>query len=300
MKPGISAIIVVHDQLDLLKKCLESIHSWVDEIIIIDLESTKDIKALVRTYEAKYYAHKLVPIVEAIRQESLKYATHEYVLFLDPDEYIPASLAKDLVPRVKERTYDYFITPRQNYVFGKWLRHSRWWPDAQTRIFRQGHVTWGPNLHAEAKPIGHSYTYPTAEEFAIHHDNYRNLDEYFIKNMRYAKADANERLASNNPLTFTTAIQLSLSELMSRFFRDQGYLDGMHGLILSLLQSYYYFLVYAYYWEAKKYTELESESDIKSFPRAWFSHGLSEVLYWDQTTSFAKSIKEKLVRKMIG
>lgn len=54
MKPGISAIVVVHNQLDLLKKCLDSIYSWVDEIILIDLESTEDIKSVVAQYQAKY------------------------------------------------------------------------------------------------------------------------------------------------------------------------------------------------------------------------------------------------------
>ena len=187
MKPGISAVIVVKDQLELLKKCLKSIHNWVDEIIIIDLESTEDVKSLATFYKTKYYPHKLVPIVELIRQESLKYVEHEYVLFIDPDETIPATLAEDLSAKIKLGEFDFFVTPRQNYIFGKWVRHSRWWPDLQTRVFRHDKVTWGTTLHAEAVAIGDGYTYDAIESFAIHHENYRTLDDFLTKNMRYAK-----------------------------------------------------------------------------------------------------------------
>jgi (heptosyl)LPS beta-1,4-glucosyltransferase len=300
MKPGISAVIVVNNQLDLLKSCLTSIKSWVDEIIIIDLESSEDIKSIATLYKAKYYPHKLVPIVEELRQESLKYTQHEYVLFIDPDETIPKTLSDDLSLKIQEGKYDYLSTPRQNYVFGKWVKHSRWWPDIQTRVFRYNKVTWGKTLHSEAQLSGEGYIYPSDESFAIHHDNYRTLDEFITKNMRYAKADASERVSSGTSMTLLSTIKLSVSELISRFFAGQGYRDGMHGLILSILQSYYYFMVYGYYWEQMGYQELESESTIKSFPKKWFSHGLSETMYWDKAQTFAKTIKEKLVRRMIG
>jgi hypothetical protein len=73
----------------------------------------------------------------------------------------------------------------------------------------------------------------------------------------------------------------------------------MHGLILSILQSFYYFMVYAYYWEAMKYADLENAATIKSFPRTWFSHGLAETLYWDKNTNIVANIKSKLARRLI-
>jgi (heptosyl)LPS beta-1,4-glucosyltransferase len=300
MKSGISAIVVVHNQSDLLQSCLKSIKNWVDQIIVIDLESTEDIEKIANLAGADYAPHKLVPIVEEVRQESLKYAEHEYVLFIDPDENIPGTLAKDLSAKIKTGKYDYFSIPRQNFVFGKWVKNSRWWPDFQTRIFRVGKVSWGKTLHAEAQASGNGYTYDDEERFSIHHDNYLSLDEWLSKNMRYAKADARARAETGDKLTLAQATKLSVSELISRFFAGEGYKDGMHGLILSILQSFYYFMVYAYYWEAMKYSDLESTATIKSFPRNWFSLGLSETLYWDKAKSTISSIKEKIVRKIIG
>lgn len=300
MKSGISAIVVVYNQSELLEKALNSISTWVDQIILVDLESTEDIKKIADTFKAKYVPHQKVSIVEEIRQEVIGLADHEYILFLDPDETIPPDLAADLEAKITEGEYDYFVTARCNYVFGKWVKHSRWWPDLQTRVFRYNKAVWGTKLHANSQVTGTGYTFPAEEKFAIHHENYRSLDEFIEKNMRYAKADAQNRIDAKEDLTLLTATKLSVSELISRFFAGTGYKDGMHGLVLAILQSFYYFMVYAYFWEAKKYIDLESESSIQSFPRTWFSHGLSEVMHWDKAKGAMKIIKEKFVRRMIG
>lgn len=300
MKPGISAIVIVRNQADLLTKCLKSISSWVDQIILVDLESEEDIESIATKFKASYHVHKLVPIVEHVRQESLKYCEYEYVMFLDPDETIPKELAADLEAKIIEGEFDYFVTPRCNYVFGKWVKHSRWWPDLQIRVFRYNKVVWGTKLHSESVASGQGYTYPSEEKYAIEHANYRSVDEFISKNMRYAKSDAAERVESGKSFTLLEATKLSVSELISRFFASSGYRDGMHGLVLAVLQSFYYFMVYIYYWEAMKYKDLETESTIKSFPRVWFSHALSETIFWDKSSSPLKVIKEKLVRRMIG
>lgn len=299
MKPGISAIVIVHNQVDLLKKCLPCL-SWVDELIVVDLESTENVKAVASQFGAIYKKIPNVNIVEKVRQNSLEYATHEYVLFLDPDETIPETLSVMLKKHVKENKFDYFATARQNFVFGSWVKYSRWWPDYQVRLFKHGAVTWPQTLHGQPELRGESYRFPADPVFAITHQNYLSIDEWLDKNRRYASTDASDRLESGESYSLWIATKQSVSELMSRFFAGEGYRDGMHGLMLSILQSFYYFLVYAYYWEGKKYAELETPEKIKDFPRAWFSHALSETLFWHKVKSPIKNIKAKLVRRMIA
>lgn len=299
MKKGVSAIVIAHNQVNLLKKCLASL-DWVNEIIVIDLESTDDIIGLASKFKASYHRLPRVEIVEQVRQKTLAYANYEYILFLDPDETIPQSLAASLQKQVSGNKYDYFSIPRQNFVFGSWMRHSRWWPDYQVRLFKAGSAKWPAELHARAELSGQEYRFPSEPEYAITHQNYLDLDEWFDKNRRYAKADANARLTAGNAFTSLIAMKLSVSEFMSRFFAGEGYRDGMRGLILSILQSFYYFLVYAYYWEGKKYGELETPEKIKEFPRTWYGHALSETLFWHKVKSPLKTIKAKLVRRMIA
>lgn len=301
MLKGISAIIITRNNLELLEKCLASVKPIASEIIVIDLNSSENLLPTIKKYGATHIKHPLVTVVEEIRQKVIKHAHHEYILFLDPDETLPKSLNQELGRLVEESKYDYFEIPRQNIVFGEWIKASRWWPDYQVRLFRQGAATWPTKLHSQPQLTGTPYHFPSEEKYTIQHQNYANLDEWFEKNRRYAKSDAKDRLKSNEDFNLTLAMKLSVSEFVSRIFTGRGYLDGMRGLILSILQSFYYFLVYAYYWEAKQYQSAESISSIHDFPRQWFKHGLSEILYWDsQNTNFVKKIKSKFVRKYIA
>jgi len=298
---GISVIIIAYNQSDLLATCLSSVKNLASEIIVIDLESTEDLSGIVKKYGGKLIKHARVQVVEEIRQTVLKYAKYDYILFLDPDETIPNTLAQEFKRLLKSGNIDYFETPRQNYVFGAWVKESRWWPDYQVRLFKKNKVTWPARLHAQPELNGSAHHFAPVVEYAIRHQNYMSLDEWFEKNRRYAKSDAANRLKSGENFSLMLAMHASVSEFVSRYFAGSGIADGMRGLILAILQSFYYFLVYAYYWEGKKYQELESEVALRSFPRSWFSHGLSEILHWDNKEgSFAKKIKSKFVRKLLA
>lgn len=299
MKPGISAIVIAHNQLELLEKCLHSLSTWVDQIVLVDLESTDDIQGLAARYKVDYVLHTKVAIVEEVRQESLKYATEEYVIFLDPDETITPTLSQTLLSSLSDQPA-YIKIPRQNYVFGKWIEHSQWWPDYQIRLFKKSAMSWPTDLHAQPEIQGDGITLDPLEKNAITHLNYLSIDQWNEKNNRYAKTEALEYLQKGVHFTLAAALKKSIGQIIDRFFAGEGYKDGLHGLVLSIFQSFYYFMVYAYYWEAKKFAQLESDSTIRSFPRTWFSHGLSEVMYWDKAKSPLRVIKEKLVRKMIG
>lgn len=300
MISGISAILIVYNQPELLKRCLSSLTGWIDEIIIVDLESTEDIKIIAKEFGVVYKKIKKVDVVEKVRQKTLEFASCQYILFIDQDEIIPLSLAKELKRIATEGKYDYVSFPRQNFVFGKWVTASRWWPDYQVRFFKKGALTWPTILHAQPVLVGEEYRIPPETKFALLHHNYKNLDEWFEKNRRYAKSDAADHLESAVPFTLFQAMQLSVSEFVSRFFAGNGYRDGMHGLVLGVLQSFYYFLVYAYYWEGKNYKQLEMEESIRTFPRVWFGHALSETMHWDTLKSnIVKKIQAKLIRRII-
>ncbi len=46
-----------------------------------------------------------------------------------------------------------------------------------------------------------------------------------------------------------------IGEFVSRFFQRSGYLDGLHGLALSMLQSVSELIIYLKLWELEKYKE---------------------------------------------
>ncbi len=103
------------------------------------------------------------------------------------------------------------------------------------------------------------------------------------------------------PITLQEALSKGLSEFISRYFSDEGYKDGFHGLMLSLLQLFYYFLVYSYYWEDSKFAEIEKKPHEAT--QWFFKSGYFQINYWliqKKLIPFGKRIKNKFVNKLLG
>lgn len=294
----ISAIIVAKDNPPHIIETIESIKDFVKEIIVADIGIDSALKQNLSSYPSIRFVdlHKQIPYVELIREELKQQAKEKWVLFLDPDEVLTKELKAELSKNMQN--CDYFSMPRKNIIFGKWIRHSRWWPDYQVRLFKKDAVVWLTEIHKQPATSGKEYKVAENESLAIIHYNYESLDEYFSKALRYSKAEASEKIKISS-YSLTLAVKNALSEFISRFFALDGYKDGMHGFVLAFLQMFYGFLVYFYWWEMKKYPNLETNklvSEINTF----FADGLFETQYWMNNKEIKKtSLKDKLLARLL-
>jgi glycosyltransferase involved in cell wall biosynthesis len=101
MPPLLSLCMIVRNEASTLEKCLNSVASLVDEIIIIDTGSSDATKEIALRYTNHVYNYLWNNDFAAARNESLRYATGEWILVLDADEYIQSSghneLRQDLI-----------------------------------------------------------------------------------------------------------------------------------------------------------------------------------------------------------
>lgn len=293
----ISAVIVVKGNPPHLRETLDSIKDFVSEIIIADIGMDKETRTSITGYKAKITEIKeSVPYVELIREKMKKQATQPYILFLDPDETVPPALKTEWKKHFDK--YDYLATPRKNIIFGKWIKHSRWWPDYQIRLFRKDAVVWPTTIHQQPAVSGKEFKLEAQEEFAILHYNYESIDEYLTKAMRYAKAESANYTTSNRELTLTQSTKSAVSEFVSRFFADEGYKDGMHGFMLAFFQMIYPLLVFFYYQEATKYAVSPGDKDLIQASTSFSGHLFKESLYW-KAKKAGVTLIEKVVEKLI-
>ena len=287
---NISAIIVVKNNPSHLSKVVASIEDLVKKIIIVDIGIDNVLKdelkknEIIKIIEIK----NDVPYVELIREKTKDFAKSDYVFFLDPDEIVPPGLKTIIQSQLT--SYDYFKIPRKNIIFGRWIKHSRWWPDYQIRLFKKDKVVWPKIIHRQPKVAGKGYTVEAREELALLHHNYQNIDEYLSKFQRYAKYEAKEIYDSKMDLTFSNAIRKALNEFISRYFAAEGYKDGSQGLVLAFLQMFYYLIVYFYYLEMKKF---KIEGEIKE--EEFFRKGLKETLYWKKDKNLLERILSRIL-----
>lgn len=298
---NVTAVIVAKENPPHFFESLNSIESFVSEIIIGDINLDKKIIDKLKTNKKVRIITLSSDIVFAdlIKEDLKQKAKGDYILYLDPDEIFPERVTKMLLEKVSQ--FDFFHFPRKNIIFGKWINHSRWWPDHQLRFFKKDAVIWPKTIHPVPKTKGIGYHFEADEKNAIYHYNYESITEYFEKALRYSRFEAKEAIKNNQPVDLQVTIKKSVSEFVSRFFSHEGYRDGIHGLILAFFQMFYYLLVYAYYWEGKNYQK-EEEKTIVAASRQYFRLGLTETDHWlvkNKIVDKITSIKIRLAKKFL-
>lgn len=82
----ISLCIIIKDEADYLNKCLESYKDCVDEIIVVDTGSVDNTKEIAAKYNAKIFDFPWINDFAKARNESLKHATKDWIIWTDADD----------------------------------------------------------------------------------------------------------------------------------------------------------------------------------------------------------------------
>lgn len=186
-------ITAVNGEEKYLGSCLASVRGFVDEIVVVDMSSGKEIEKIAKKYKAKIFSHELVNYVEPVRNFGISKAKGKWILILDPDEEISGSLEDKLGEIVEDNTADYVRLPRKNIVFKKVLRHSRWWPDYNIRFFKKGFVSWDEIIHSVPMTEGRGMDLEAKDELAIIHNHYETVEQFIERMNRYTTVQAKLR-----------------------------------------------------------------------------------------------------------
>lgn len=238
-----------------LPQAISSIKSLADEIVVVDMKSEDATQEIAKKAGARVYEFKKAGYVEPARNYAISKATSEWVLVLDADEVVPSTLSKKIKELLKNPKADYYRIPRKNIIFGKWIKHSRWWPDYNIRLFKKGKVTWNEVIHSVPMTTGEGADIPEKEDFAMVHKNYESLEQYMDRMNKYSSIQAKILIDKNYKFIWKDLISKPLAEFLSRYFAGEGYKDGLHGLALALLQSFSEAMVYLKVWQEEKFLE---------------------------------------------
>ncbi|SCY57355.1 glycosyltransferase [Alkaliphilus peptidifermentans] len=95
---SISLCMIVKNEEEILARCLDTVNDIVDEINIVDTGSTDKTKEVAGQYTDRIFDFEWIDNFAAARNESFKYATKDYILYLDADDVL---LEKDRI-KLKE------------------------------------------------------------------------------------------------------------------------------------------------------------------------------------------------------
>lgn len=250
-RPLLSVIIPTFNEEETLPRCLASV-AFADEILVVDSYSTDGTLEIARAAGVRVVQREYGYSAQQ-KNWAIPQARHEWVLLVDADERITAELRDEI-----RRTLDggpaadgYWIR-RANYFLGKRIRFCGWGSDRVIRLFRRDVSRYQDRqVHAEIDLPGPLpvLTHP------LEHHTFRSFGQYWRKLDLYSEWGARQMyLDGRRP----GAVQLLLRPV-GRFIRMYilrlGFLEGAHGVVLSLLGAFTVYLKYARLWEMRLHAE---------------------------------------------
>ena len=293
----ISAVINTRNAEKILPRVITSVRNLADEIVVVDAKSDDKTKEVAGKCGAKVYEYeKLLTYVEPVRNFAISKAKNEWVLLLDADEEVSETLTQKLKKIVEKPFADYYRIPRKNIIFGKWIKHSRWWPDYNIRFFRKGSVTWSEIIHSVPETHGKGSDLPAKVKYAIVHHNYQSIEQYIERLNNFTSEHAKLLVKEGYQFSWYDLIKKPVAEFLSRYFQGEGYKDGIHGLALSGLQGFSELVLYLKVWQKEKFADrsLDPKDVIDVMKEAE-----SEVHYWQADALVKKGggLTQKIKRK---
>jgi hypothetical protein len=168
-RKALSLCMIVKNEEQYLGRCLSSVKSIVDEIIVVDTESTDRTKDIAIAYGAHVEDHPWSGDFSEARNVSLQKATGDWVIVLDADEVVAGTdllRVRDLAVKSNGRPVAYeFVT--RNYVqlmnATGWVSNcgeyaaqeagTGWYPSRKTRLFpRDARIRFENPVHEFVEP----------------------------------------------------------------------------------------------------------------------------------------------------
>jgi glycosyltransferase involved in cell wall biosynthesis len=241
----VSVIITTFNEEVNVAECIESV-LWADEILLVDSFSKDRTLEIARRYpinilEREYFGSA------AQKNWAIDRVQHEWVLIIDADERVPEELAREILALLAtEPPVNGFYIRRENIFIDKVIRHSGWSTDMVVRLFRRDKGRY-PNrrVHADLEIEGQV---PVLRNPFLHY-TFRTFDQYFPKFLNYAEWGAAQAFRDGRRAGFVELVFRPWWRFVRTFFLQLGFLDGVHGFVLCVLQGFGVFLKYARLWE---------------------------------------------------
>lgn len=245
---NVSVIVITHNEERNIVECLCGV-AWADEIVVVDACSSDQTAELARQFTSRVFTREWIGYADA-KNFALSKVRHDWVLWLDADERIPPELADEIRRVVADApALAAYQFARRAYFLGKWIKHCGWYPGYVVRLFRKDHAGFSTDRVHEKLIVDGNVG--TLQHDMLHYTD-ENLFHYFAKFNRYTSLAADDLHHAGKKFTWYSVLARPPFLFFKMFILRRGFLDGVHGLLLSIASAAYVFVKYAKLWDLQR------------------------------------------------
>jgi glycosyltransferase involved in cell wall biosynthesis len=225
----ISTCLITFNEEENLPRVLDSTASIADEIVVVDCGSKDRTQEIARSRGAKLVVHEWTNFAEQ-KNIAANAASNDWILSLDADEEVGPELRQSLLEwKQREPRFAVYEFARRTWYLGGWVRHTRWYPDFQRKLYRRDKTRFEVPEHATVKyagPVGRlagdllHYTIRSYEEHA------QKVESITTRQANYLYAEGRR--------SWRAAMWLATPwNWFNNYVLCLGFLDGYRGWLIS-------------------------------------------------------------------
>jgi glycosyltransferase involved in cell wall biosynthesis len=244
-RPPISAIVTTFNEEHNIAACIESL-LWCDEILVIDSFSTDRTPEIVRSFPRVRFFQRTYFGSASQKNWAMDQVSHDWILIFDADERCTPALQREIETLLAAgSTYDGYTIKRRVHFLNRVIRFSGWQHDRVVRLVRRAAARY-PNrrVHADMLTRGRAPVLKNPME----HYMAETLDEYVRRIQKYSFWGASQHWREGKRSGFVQVFGRTIWRFSRTYLFQLGILDGMHGLVFCLLQSYGTYLKWSLLW----------------------------------------------------
>jgi glycosyltransferase involved in cell wall biosynthesis len=240
---SLSVVIITYNEERNIERCLKSVTTVADEIVVLDSFSTDKTKEICEKYNVKFFAHKFDGHIQQ-KNRAITYASFQHILSLDADEVLDEKLQQEIL-KIKSNfdKQGYYMNRLTNYC-GHWVRYCGWYPDKKLRLWDSSKGRWtGINPHDKYELYeGDKKTGQLAGDI-LHYSYYSLADHY--KQVEYFTTIASKAYFEKGKSGAWYKLWINpMAKFIDHYFLKLGFLDGLAGYRISKISAYATWLKY--------------------------------------------------------
>ena len=225
----ISVIIPTYNEENYIEDALKSV-DFANEIIVIDSHSQDQTVNIAKRYNCTVISRAFDNFSNQ-KNEAIKHATGDWILFLDADERVTQKLKYEILDAVQSTNYSGYKIKFPHFYMNRFLYHH---VDSVLRLVKNNNLKFTGEVHEKLQMEG---KVGILKNFMLHF-TYKGLFHYLSKKDKYAWFQANMRHKKGKKVTYLHLVFKPFYRFFHCYFIKRGFMDGVPGLAVASINAY--------------------------------------------------------------
>ncbi len=239
---ALSVVIITFNEEKNIGRCIGSVKTVADEIIVIDSFSNDRTVEIALALGARVKQSVFDGYINQ-KNKAINEAAHNYVLLLDADEFLSEELAASILKEKQHFEYRAYAMKRCNIFRGAYIRHGLWYPDRKLRLFDKRFGNCG-GLNPHDMIVMKEPGKVKLLQGDMFHHTFNDTAAYRKRNVEVSNIVAQSIFDAGIRKSRWKIIVSPLWSFFNGYFLRLGFLDGYNGIVIALLTAQQSYLKY--------------------------------------------------------